>query len=168
METRMTTKKLLVAAMALTLILGGLALGQDSTRAEIEAIYAKRQKAILGKEFARLKADLTGDYTEKGRDGTVKNRQQADAEADQLNSLVKDVSSYTIKVVSVEENKDKEIVVETTDSGDFSFAMPDGVVHKLSGKGRQRDIWVRSEGTLKMKFHEELESSVQVDGQTVN
>jgi hypothetical protein len=164
----MTTKKLLVAAMALTLMLSGVVFGQDSTRAEIEAIYAKRQKAILNKEFARLKADLTDGYTEKDKDGVVKKRQQIDAETDELASLVKEVTAYTIKVISVEENKDKEIIVETTDSGDFSIATPDGQIHKLSGKGRQRDTWVRSQGTLKMKFHEELESTMQMDGVPVN
>lgn len=163
----MTMKKLLVAAMALSLLLGGLAFGQDSTRTEIEAIYAKRQKTILDKDFAHLKTDLTDDYTEKDKGGAVKTRQQADAETDQLASLVKDVSAYTIKVVSVEENKNKEIIVETTDGGDFSFATPDGQVHKFSGKARQRDIWVRVQGTLKMKFHEELESSAQMDGHPI-
>ena len=78
------------------------------------------------------------------------------------------MAAYTIKVISVEENKDKEIVVETTDSGDFNATLPDGVVHKMSGAGRQRDVWVRSQGTLKMKYHEELESTMQIDGKPVN
>src|ERR1700742_809515 len=103
MKVRMTTKKLLVAAMALTLMFSGLVFGQNSTRAEIEAIYAKRQKAILDKKFALLKADLTDDYTEKDKGGVVKKRQQIDAETDELASLVKDVTAYTIKVISVEE-----------------------------------------------------------------
>jgi len=161
-------KRVCTTAMISTLVLTGLALGQDNVlRKEIEAIYAKRQKAILEKDFARLKLDQADDYTEKSNDGTVQNRKQADAEADQLYSIIKEVFSYSMRVVAIEESKKREIFVDTADSGEFSFVGPDDKIHRLTGKGRQRDIWIRTQGGLKMKYHEELESNVQVDGKPI-
>jgi hypothetical protein len=72
-----------------------------------------------------------------------------------------------LTIKRVEENKNNEVIVDTADSGEFSFVGPDDKIHKLTGKGRQRDIWIRTQGGLKMKYHEELESDVQVDGKPI-
>jgi hypothetical protein len=44
-----------------------------------------------------------------------------------------------------------------------SFVGHDERIHKLTGKGRQRDDWICTPGGLKMKYHEELESNVQME-----
>ena len=165
--SRKAMKKACTTVMISILLLTGLALGQDEgLQKEIEAIYATRQKAILKKDFARLKSDQADDYTEKSKDGTVQNRKQADVEADQLYSMVKEIFSYSIQVVAIQ-NKNNEIIVDTADSGEFSFVGPDDKIHRLTGKGRQRDIWIRTQQGLKMKYHEELESNVQMDGKPI-
>ena len=162
-------KKFFIAAIISTFCFGAPSSGQDKgLQKEIEAVYAKRQKAILDKDFARLKSDLTADYTEKTKSGTIRNRREADADTDHLSAIIKEVFAYTIKVVTVEEGKDKAINVETTDSGEFDFVGPDNTTHRLVGKGRQRDTWIQVDGELKMKYHEELESTAQVDGKPVN
>jgi hypothetical protein len=158
-------KRVLTSTITLTLFFAGFALGQEkSLRKEIEAIYAKRQNAIRAKDFASLKADEGDDYIEKSKDGTIQNRQQADAEADQLFPLIKEVFAYSLQTVSIEEGKSREIIVETTDSVVFSILGPDDKIHKFSGKGRQRDIWIRTHNGLKLKYHEELESTVKMEG----
>jgi hypothetical protein len=152
----------LFIAVIISLFFTGLASAQDKEiRKEVEAIYAKRQKAILDKDFARLKSDLTDDYREKSEDGTIRNRQQADAELNRLYSIIKEVVAYSIKVVTIKEDNNIQIIVETTDSGEFNYVGPDGKTERLSGKGRQRDIWIRTHGELKIKYHEDLESTVQ-------
>jgi len=64
--------------------------------------------------------------------------------------------------------KNSEIVVDIDDSGEFTFVAPDDKTHKVTGNGRQRDIWIRRPSGLKLKYHEELESNVQVDGKPIN
>ncbi|MEW6207720.1 MAG: hypothetical protein AB1631_05090 [Acidobacteriota bacterium] len=161
--------KLFIGAVALTLAFSGLALTDDNElRKELEEIYAKREKAIRDKNFAYLKFHLADDYTEKGQDGTIQNRQQADEEADRLYPMFEEVHEYSLKIDSIKAGENNEIIVETSDNGEFSFSGPDGRLHKLKGKGRQRDSWIRTQQGLKIKFHETLESVVEVDGKLIN
>jgi hypothetical protein len=146
----------------ISLFLTGLSAGQDKDiRKEVEAIYEKRQKAILDKSFARLKLDWADDYTAKNKDGMISNRQQAEAEIDELSLIIKDVFEYSLKVVSVKGDKKNRIIVETVDSGEVNYVGPYSKPQRLSRKGRQRDIWIRTHGELKLKYHEDLESNVQ-------
>jgi hypothetical protein len=162
--------ELLVIVFSSILVSNCLALAKaNEIGKELQAIYAKREKAIKAKKFGYLKLDEADDYTERDKDGTVRNRQQADAEADQIHALVREIHQYSLKIDSIKEGKEpNEIIVETSDEGEFSFAGPDGKVHELSGQGRQRDTWIRTQEGWKVKLHEELESKVKMDGKPIN
>lgn len=153
-----------VTAFALVVVISSFSSTQENKLAkEIQAIYAKRNQSIKEKDFASLKADEAEDYTEKSKDGTVRNRKQADAEADELFALVREVYDCSTKIDSIKEDKQKnEVTVEVSESAKLSFVSTDGIIHEMSGHGRSRDIWRRTQQAWKIKFHEELESTIEV------
>jgi hypothetical protein len=165
-----SVSRTLTVAVAAVLVLGVLASAQDGKVAtEIKAVYARRAKAILEKDFALLKADETEDYSEKSKDGSMQNRKQADDEADELFKMVRVVSSYSLNVESINEDlKNGEATVETTDNGRLTFLGPDEKLHELFGKSRSRDMWKKTPIGWRLKFHEEIESTVEVDGKPLN
>ncbi len=165
----MLTVNLIAVLFAFTLSLGyQTSVNNTQLRKEIEDIYAKRNEAIKKKDFDYLKSQESDDYTEKSDDGTIKNRQQADAEADQLFTIVREVKEYSTKVESVKEGKDRnEVVVEISDNGRLTIVMPDNKAHEMFGRGRSRDLWVRSQQGWKLKHHEDLGSYVEIDGKPV-
>ena len=139
------------------------------TRKEIETLYAKRVSAIKEKDFKLLKSHETEDYSEKSKDGTLQNWQQSDAEADQLFAMIEEVYEYSLKIERFEESRaTSAVTVEIADSGRCRFIGPDGKAHEMVGSGRSRDVWVRTSQGWKLKYHEELDSSVKVDGKPIN
>ena len=160
----------LCSTLAAIVLFNGPASADDSqTRKEIEEIYAKRVEAIKKKNFAYLKSHESDDYTEKTKEGTVKNRQEADAEADDLFGMVREVKEYSLKVDTIKEDKtNNEIIVETSDSGSFSLVTPDNKAHEVIGRGRSREVWKRTKQGWKLKYHEELgDSYVEMDGKPI-
>ena len=161
--------RLLAATSALILVLGCLALSQDSqARKEIEEIYARRATAIKKKEFAYLKTHEADDYVEKSKDGSVMNRKQADAAADEMFTRVKEVWAYSSTITSINDGKAaNELIVEVIDRGRLSIVGPDDKILKVSAQGRSRDVWKRTQEGWKMKSHEELESKVELEGRPI-
>ena len=142
---------------------------ESAVRKEIEAAYAKRDKALKTKDFEFLKSQETEDYTEKSKDGTVRNKEEADAMSDQMAPMVKDVAEQVTKVESVEAGEDDgEFVAVSTDHGRLTLTGPDGKTHEAVGSSHQRDVWVKTKAGWKIKHHEELDSTVEIDGQRVN
>ena len=147
----------------------GVQSGLDSVRSEIEAQYAKRDQAFKNKEFDFLKSQEASDYTEKTKDGAVRSKEESDALSDQVATMVKEVADQGTKVESVKAgDADGEYIVVSSDHGRLTLATPDGQTHEAVGRSRQRDVWVRTDEGWKIKYHEELESTVQIDGKTVN
>ena len=148
---------------------GYITLAQDNAAfKEIEEIHAKRTKAVRDKDFAYLKKHQADDYTEKAEDGTVLNRQQADAQTDELFATLKEVHEYSSKIDRITDGKVKgEVVVEISEAGKFGFLGPDGKLHELLARGRSRDVWVLTRQGWRIKYHEELESHIEVDGNKI-
>ena len=143
--------------------------GLDSVRKEIEAQYAKRDQAFKSKDFDFLKSQETSDYSEKAKDGSVRSKEESDALSDQMASMVKEVTDQATKVESVTAgDADGEYIVVSSDHGSLTLATPDGQTHAAEGRSRQRDVWVKTGQGWKIKYHQELESTVQIDGKTVN
>lgn len=162
-------RRLALAFAALLLVAHHGFADDGHTRKEIEAVYAKRVTAIREKNFKLLKSHETDDYSEKSTDGTIQNRQQADAEADHLFAIIEEVYEYSLKIDRIEESQaTSAVTVEIEDSGRFRFTGPDGKAHEMVGSGRSRDVWVRTSQGWKLKYHEELDSSVKVDGKPIN
>jgi hypothetical protein len=113
MIDRKVSVKLTVLACLSVLLFGVTVKADDGhVRKEIEAIYAKRDKAMLNKDFASIKSMEAEEYTETKKDGKVLNREQADAEVDQLAPMIKEVQSFWTKVEGVKEGEDDEVIVE--------------------------------------------------------
>ena len=161
--------KLTVVA-CLSMLLFGVAVKADDghVRKELEAIYAKRDKAMLNKDFAFIKSTEAEEYTEKKKDGKVLNREQADAEMDQLAPMIKEVQSFWTKVESVKEGEDDEAIVEISDGGKISLVDPEGKTHVIEGSGRSRDTWEHTDKGWKIKYHVSLESNTKMDGKPID
>jgi hypothetical protein len=161
--------KLTVAA-CLSMLLFGIPVKADDghVRKEIEAIYAKRDKAMLNKDFASIKSMEAEEYTETKKDGKVLNREQADAEVDQLAPMIKEVQSFWTKVEGVKEGEDDEVIVEISDGGKISLVDPEGKTHIIEGSGKSRDTWEHTDKGWKMKSHVSLESTTKLDGKPID
>ena len=159
--------KLTVVACLSILLFGVVVKADDGhARKEIEAIYAKRDKAMLNKDFAFIKSTESEEYTEKKK-GKVMNREQADAEMDQLAPMIKEVQSFWTKVESLKEGEDDEMIVEISDGGKISIVDPEGKTHIIEGSGRARDTWEHTDKGWKIKSHESLESNTKLDGKPI-
>lgn len=159
--------RLTVVACVSILLFGVVVKGDDGhARKEIEAIYAKRDKAMLNKDFAFFKSTEAEEYTEN-KDGKVLNREQADAAIDQLAPMIKEVQSFWTKVESVKEGEDDEVIVEISDGGKISLVDPEGKTHIIEGSGRSRDTWEHTDKGWKIKSHVSLESTTKMDGKPI-
>jgi hypothetical protein len=167
-EGKVSVKLTVVAC--LSMLLFGIAVKADDghARKEIEAIYAKRDKAMLNKDFAFIKSTEADEYTEKKKDGKVLNREEADAEIDQLAPMIKEIQSFWTKVESVKEGENDEIIVEISDGGKISLVDPEGKPHIIEGSGRSRDTWEHTDKGWKMKYHLNLESITKLDGKPID
>ncbi len=144
------------------LALGSFSAAQnDSVRKELEAIYAKRDQALKNRDADLLKSLLANDYTEKDKDGKIRNH------TDVTNSFDKDASDKDItevnaatKVVSIKQGKDaNEAIVETSLTLNMT-AMIDGQPHKLQVNGKSHDIWMRNDAGWKMQFSESVDATM--------
>lgn len=155
---------------SLSMLLFGVAVRADDghVRKELEAIYAKRDKAMLNKDFAFIKSTEADEYTEKKKDGKVLNREEADAEIDQLAPMIKEVQSFWTKVESVKEGENDEVIVEISDGGKISLVDPEGKTHIIEGSGRSRDTWEHTDKGWKIKYHLNLESTTKLDGKPID
>src|SRR5258708_3572967 len=128
------------------LVMGSFVAAQDdSVRKELEAVYAKRDQAIKARDADFLKSLLADDYTEKDKDGKIKNRADAikSLEKNAVDKDVKDVSSATT-IVSVKQGKDaNEVIVETSLTLNVT-AMINGQPHQIEANGKSRDTWMRN------------------------
>ena len=168
MSYRNYSIKLTVLVCLSTLLFDvGVKADDGHARKEIEAIYAKRDKAMLSKDFAFVKSTEAEEYTEKKKDGKVLNREEADAEVDQLAPMIKEVQSFWTKVESVKEGEDDEVIVEISDGGKISLVDPEGKTHIIEGSGRSRDTWEHTDKGWKIKYHESLESNTKLDGKPI-
>jgi hypothetical protein len=164
--------RLFVAPVVLILAGSGLAAvnkaADDKLRKELEAIYEKRDKALKSKDFDYEKSLKTEDYSEKSSDGTTKNRKESDAESDEMYAMIKEVREVTTKVDSIKAGAaDNEVIVETSDSGSLTIIAPDNKVHEVTGSGRSRDIWLKTQKGWRIKYHEDLGSTVTMDGKRI-
>ena len=166
-QRRVSIKFIVFACIGVLLFGIAVRAADDHVRKEFEAIYARRDKAMLSKDFALVKSMETEDYTEKKKDGKVLNKEQSDAEVDDLAPMIKEVQSFWTKVESVKEGDENEVIVEVSDGGKISIVDPEGKPHIIEGSGRSRDTWEHTDKGWKLKYHENLESNSKLDGKPI-
>jgi hypothetical protein len=143
--------------------------GDSSTRKELEAIYAKHDQAMKNKDWDYIKSLETEDYTEKSKEGTVQNKEQADHQADEMLPMLTAITSYSTSINSIGEGKNEdEVVVDVSDSGVFIVKGNDGKDHTMEIASKGRDTWVHTEAGWRIKYHQGLESTTKIDGQLAN
>jgi len=159
---------ILLGAAVLRPIIAAVPTGlDDQVQKEIEAAYAKRDKAFKEKDIAAIRAMETSDYKEKSKDGVV-DRATLDPQVDQLMAMIKEVKVLFTTVEKISEGKDStEVIADATTKGDFTFKIEDGSVHEQVASAKVRDIWVKTKEGWKIRFHETLEAAMLLDGKPV-
>jgi hypothetical protein len=133
----------------------------DALRKEFEALYAKRDEAFKSKDAGFIKSLLADDYTAKGKGGNVKSRADEIRATDEMFPNIKEVPIFVTKVEGVKQGKDEnEAIVETSNTGKIVFVAPDGQTHRITGKGKSRETWIRTGAGWKIRYSEDLESTV--------
>jgi len=141
-----------------------VAAGQSQPRADIEALYARRDQAFTAKDNSFEKSLWTDDYTSKNKEGKISTRKEAEAESDAAVAMMKEVEKIETKVEEVMEDPNGETTVMISASGSITVTL-EGQEHKVAGESKSRDIWVKTNQGWRIKSHEVLESSRTVDGQ---
>ena len=140
----------------------------DDVRKELEAAYAKRDKAFKDKDGALIKSFEADDYIQKTKDGTVADRAIVDPQTDQLLSIVKEIRILTTTVDKVTPGKEpNQYLAEVSSKGDFTIAGGDGALHQVVASAKLRDTWIKTKDGWKIKYHEELESATMLDGKPI-
>jgi len=143
--------------------------GDSGTRKELEAAYAKHDQAMKDKDWDYIKSVETEDYTEKSKEGTVQNKQQADTQADSMLPMLTAITSASTVITSVREGKSEdEVIAETSDTCVLIVKGNDGKDHTMEIASKSRDTWVHRDAGWRIKYHEGLESTTKVDGQLLN
>jgi hypothetical protein len=134
----------------------------DDVRKELEAVFAKGDQAELKKDFSYWKSLETADYREKSKDGSVRDKAAADARIEKLLPSIKEVREQVSKIETVRPGDAKgEYVVEARSNFALTMAAK-GYPREFKGSDLTRDIWVRTPEGWKIKYREELDSSVDL------
>jgi hypothetical protein len=82
---------------------------------------------------------------------------------------LKEIKSISTTINGMRQGKNEnEMIVETADVGVATVNGEDGKEHEIEGSSKARDVWVRTAGGWRIKYHEALETSTKVDGQAIN
>ncbi len=138
--------------------------GEGPVRADIEALYARRDQAYTAKDNTFEKSLWTEDYTSKNKEGKISTRKEAEAESDRALAMTKEVQKIQTKVDEVTEGPNGEVTVMISASGSITLTV-EGHEHKIEGGSKCRDIWIKTSQGLRIKSHEVLESRRTVDGE---
>lgn len=157
--------------IVLTLVLAGLsfinfAAADDSVKKELEAIYAKMDKAIKAKDLKTLETFYAEDF-ELIMDGKAHKRAEAWEVLKKQIEMMKEFSQVktTIeKIQHVEGNEVADVKYEVKGT----IILPDGKDGALDVVGKSREFWQKGEdGKWLMNTSEDLGSEVKINGQIV-
>jgi hypothetical protein len=159
-----------VLGCALVLISSFLTFAADSSaRKELEALYAKHDQAMQNKDWDYIKSLETEDYTEKSKEGTVQNKEQADHQADAMLPMLTAITSYSTIIDTISQGKDEdEVICDISDRGVFIVKGNDSKDHTMEITSKGRDTWIHTEPGWRIKYHHGLESTTKMDGQLLN
>ncbi|GEM_PF-4808102 len=161
--------RLCLGILTAILAMSNFAVAQDaSVRKELEALYAKRDKAIKEKDVAAFRSTETKDFEviEGGSDyaildvtisGAPLTGERANALAEEAMKDVKDVKSFTTRIERIEPGKDpKQMIVTSIEYGQMS-SKEDAMVSEsaaLVWEAISRDLWISTQDGWKIKRHQ--------------
>lgn len=115
----------------------------DEVRDELEAIYAKIDKAIMAKDIDTLSSLLAADY-EKNEGTTKLNRADAIAEMKKNFDMVKSIESTKTTIDKIEQVEGNQIV-DFTETATITVVDASGKENQVSVSSKGRDWWVKGE-----------------------
>jgi ketosteroid isomerase-like protein len=115
----------------------------DDTRKELEAVYAKIDKAIENKDIKTLEALLDEDYEKQSGDKTIK-RPEAVAEMKKNLDAVKSVESNKTTIDKINQVEGNQIV-DYTQVSKITITGDDGKDKTLTVTSKGRDWWVKGD-----------------------
>ncbi len=115
----------------------------DDTRKELEAVYAKIDKASVEKDLKTLESLLDEDY-EKQVDGKTIKRAEAVARMKKSFEAVKEIVSAKTVINKIEQVEGNQIVDYTT-TGKATVTGEDGKDQTVVVTSKGRDWWVKDD-----------------------
>lgn len=136
------------ACLILALVLVGLGyakatVGRDDVRKELEAVYAKIDKAIVASDMKTLESLLAADYEKIDGEKTIK-RSEALAEMKASFEAVKDIVSCKTTIDKIQQVEGNQIVDYTMVSK-VVIVGADGKDKTMEVTNKGRDWWVENE-----------------------
>lgn len=137
------------AFLILTLLLTGLtyinpaSASRDDVRKELEAVYAKIDAAITGKDLKTLESLLGEDYEKQRGDETIK-RAEAVAEMKKSLEMVKEFKSSKTVINKIQHVEGNEIV-DYTQTIKATVTGADGKDQPFEVTSKGRDWWVKED-----------------------
>lgn len=137
------------AFLVLTLLLTGLTYAgsttanNDDVRKELEAVYAKIDRAIKDKDLKTLESLLAKDYERQSGEKTIE-RGAAVADMKKSLEMVKEVKSSKTTIDKIEQVEGNQIV-DYTQVVKAVVAGADGKDQPFEDTSRGRDWWVKEE-----------------------
>jgi len=139
-----------VKSLALIFMLAGVSLASanvftllDDIRKELEAVYAKIDKATEDKDVKTLESLLAEDY-EKVADGKTLKRDETVARMKKSFEIVKDIESSKTKIDKIEQVEGNQIVDYTT-VAKVTITDEDEKDKSMTVTSKGRDWWVKNE-----------------------
>lgn len=115
----------------------------DDTRKELEAVYAKIDKAIVNKDIKTLESLLGEDYEKQSGDKTIK-RAEAVADMKKNFDAVKSVESNKTTIDGIKQVEGNQIV-DYTQVSKITIVGEDGKDKSITVTSKGRDWWVKDE-----------------------
>lgn len=115
----------------------------DDTRKELEAVYAKIDKAVESKDIKTLESLLAKDY-EKQVDGKTLKRAEAVAQMKKSFEAVKTVESSKTTIDKIEQVEGNQIV-DYTQTSKVTITDEDGKDKSITVTSKGRDWWVKDD-----------------------
>lgn len=151
---------LFIAIVIALLAMSSFAVAQDATaRKDIEALYAKRDKAIKDKDVAAFRSTIAKDFLTSGSENAAQS-ESIFKQAKDVKSFVTHIESMKPCPSSVPEQVDahceeNEIIVTVREYGKMTFdIMSDGALDKGTWVSRLDHVLLRTDGGWKIKYEE--------------
>ena len=133
-----------------------------AVRKQIEAAYARSDKAVKTRDVSHLMDDATPDMTSKTEGRVIKGTDLINVMKQQL-AMFKSIDEVSSKITSFKVNGGTAVVnAESTLVG--TLVGPDQKPHKLRSVSKDRDTWVKTPKGWKVKLTETLGQKNTLDG----
>ena len=140
----------------------------DSIRKDLEAAYAKRDKAIRDKDLDAFNSLMASDYKSKSKDGVTNSLEENSAKMAKnfADKNVKEVICIT-KIDDINLGKaGNEVVVDASQTLTMNTTIS-GQPHQFQVQAKIRETWVRTDAGWRVRYTENMDTSATEVGPVV-